>query len=140
MEPVGRGQIPRTPRLLSNSVRASLIICSESYSIGTEETMSDNYAKYDSTNEFSYLVITTYSWSRPIMKSYKFRLDIPSDKCLEYYRGTIQKLIVQLPDGFTIQIPTFLLKRFITSTGIQGEFVMTCDDDLGNATLRRSTE
>ncbi len=74
------------------------------------------------------------------MKSYKFSLDIPSDKCVEYYRGTIRNLRVQLPDGFTIQIPVSLLKRYITSGGIQGEFVMTCDDDLGNAKLRRSTE
>jgi hypothetical protein len=74
------------------------------------------------------------------MKSYKFHLDISSDKCLEYYRGTIRQVRVQLPDGFTVQIPASLLKRYITSTGIQGEFVMTCDDDLANAKLRKSTE
>ena len=71
------------------------------------------------------------------MKRFEFHLDISAEKCLEYYRGTVRQVVVRLPDGLTVQIAASLLKRFVTTTGIQGDFVLTCDDDLKNASVRR---
>lgn len=71
------------------------------------------------------------------MKRYVFHLDISAEKCLEYYRGTVRQVVVRLPDGLTVQIPASLLKRFVTSTGIQGDFALTCDDDFKDAKVRR---
>lgn len=71
------------------------------------------------------------------MKRYEFHLTLSSEEYLDYYRGTARSVLVHLSNGSSIQFPASLLKEFVTSGGIQGDFVLTCDDDLKNAKLKR---
>lgn len=73
------------------------------------------------------------------MKRFEFRLDISSEEFLDYYRGTVKQVLVHLDDGHTVQFPALLLKPFVTSGGIQGDFVLTCDDNFKNADLKKVT-
>lgn len=63
------------------------------------------------------------------MQRYEFKLNISSEKYLDYYRGAVQQVVVRCFDRVTIQFPASLLQQFITSTGIHGNFVLTCDDN-----------
>ncbi len=71
------------------------------------------------------------------VKRFEFRLSIPREKYLDYYRGTARDVVVHLSDGQTMQFPASLLVKFVTSTGVHGDFVLTCDDDFKNAELQR---
>lgn len=71
------------------------------------------------------------------MKRYEFHLDISSEEFLDYYRGTAKRVLVHLTDGRSVQFPASLLKQFVTSGGIQGDFVLTCDDEFKNANLKK---
>jgi hypothetical protein len=71
------------------------------------------------------------------MQRYEFQLNISSEKYLAYYRGTAQQVVVRCFDGVTIQFPASLLKQFITSTGIHGDFALTCEDNHKAANLQR---
>lgn len=71
------------------------------------------------------------------MKRFEFHLNISSEEYLDYYRGIARQVAVTSRDGLTVRFPASLLKRFVTSTGIQGDFVLTCDDNLKSAELQR---
>ena len=71
------------------------------------------------------------------MHRYEFQLNISSERYLAYYRGTVHQVVVRCFDGVTIQFPASLLKQFITSTGIHGNFALTCEDNLKGANLQR---
>lgn len=71
------------------------------------------------------------------MKRFEFHIDISSEQYLDYYRGTAKLVLVHLSDGRTVQFPASLLKKFVTSGGIHGRFVLTCDNDFANAELQR---
>jgi hypothetical protein len=71
------------------------------------------------------------------MKRFQFHLNISAEKYLDYYRGAIRHVVVRCPDGVTIQFPASLLQPFVTPTGIQGRFVLTCDDANKGADLQR---
>lgn len=71
------------------------------------------------------------------MKRYRFRLTLSSEEYLDYYRGTARSVLVHLANGSSIQFPASLLKQFVTSGGIQGDFVLTCDDNFKNPALRK---
>ncbi|MDR3682511.1 MAG: DUF2835 domain-containing protein [Geothrix sp.] len=73
------------------------------------------------------------------MKRFEFQLRISPERYLDYYRGTIRQVVVRCPDGVTIQFPASLLQPFVTPAGIQGSFVLTCDEDNKGADLQRST-
>ncbi len=72
------------------------------------------------------------------MKRFEFHLRISPERYLDYYRGAIRQVVVRCPDGVTVQFPASLLQAFVTPAGIQGEFVLTCDDSNRGADLRRS--
>jgi len=61
------------------------------------------------------------------MSRYEFHLHISSDAYLDYYRGTVHHVIVRCASGQTVQFPASLLQRFVTTEGIHGTFVLTCD-------------
>ena len=63
------------------------------------------------------------------MNRYEFQLHISSEAYLDYYRGTILHVIAQCATGQTVQFPASLLQRFVTTEGIQGSFVLTCDEN-----------
>jgi len=70
------------------------------------------------------------------MNRYEFQLNISSEDYLDYYRGTARQVVARSLQGVVIQFPAGLLVPFVTHTGIRGRFVLTCDDQRRNATLR----
>ncbi|MCF8209052.1 MAG: DUF2835 domain-containing protein [Rhodoferax sp.] len=73
------------------------------------------------------------------MKRFEFRLDISSHRYLNYYRGTVRQVVVGCTSGVSVQFPASFLTPFITTNGIHGDFVLTCDDDFKGSELRRLT-
>ena len=71
------------------------------------------------------------------MKRFEFRLSISAETYLDYYRGTVQQVVVRCADGQTLQFPASLLQPFITPSGIRGTFVLTCGDDNRGGSLER---
>ena len=71
------------------------------------------------------------------MKRFEFHLRISPEQYLDYYRGTVQQVLVRCPDGSTVQFPASLLKAFVAPAGIHGDFVLTCDDQNRGAILQR---
>ena len=74
---------------------------------------------------------------RPILKFFEFQLNLSDQKYLDYYRGSIKQVLVQCTDGVTIEFPASLLTKFVTSTGVHGRFVLTCDDEQKGSELSR---
>jgi hypothetical protein len=68
---------------------------------------------------------------------FEFGLAIPAQEYFHYYRGSINKVIATCVDGKTVQFPAGLLTPFVTTAGIRGRFVLTCDDDGKGAELNR---
>jgi hypothetical protein len=71
------------------------------------------------------------------MISVEFGLAIPAQEYLQYYRGSINKVIATCVDGKTVQFSAGLLTPFVTTAGTRGRFVLTCDDDGKGAELNR---
>ena len=71
------------------------------------------------------------------MKRYEFHLRISAERYLDYYRGIARQVVVRCPGGVTIQFPASLLQPFVTPAGIEGDFVLTCDEQNKGAELRR---
>lgn len=71
------------------------------------------------------------------MQRFEFQLNISAQRYLAYYRGSVRAVVVQSDTGATVQFPASLLTQFVTSTGIRGRFVLTCDDANRGADLRR---
>ena len=62
------------------------------------------------------------------MPAYEFHLNISPEQYEDYYRGLVRQVIVRCSTGQTLQFPASLLQRFVTPTGIEGRFVLTCDE------------
>ena len=71
------------------------------------------------------------------MIRFEFGLDISAQDYLRHYRGNINKVIATCADGKTVQFPSGLLTPFVTSSGVRGRFVLTCDDTGKGAALTR---
>ena len=71
------------------------------------------------------------------MKQFEFQIRLSAEDCLGYYRGTVHQVVVRCTSGATVQFPAALLKPFVTSTGVQGRFVLSCDEDNRNSVLER---
>ena len=71
------------------------------------------------------------------MNSYKLRLHISSAEYLGYYRGKVRHVVGRCTTGQTIQFPASLLQKFVTQDGIDGDFVLTCDDQHKCVDLQR---
>ena len=67
-----------------------------------------------------------------------FHLRLTSQQCLDYYRGAAPSVVVQADTGQTIQFPASLLRRFVTINGIEGDFVLTCDENHKNPRLEKA--
>jgi len=72
------------------------------------------------------------------MLRYAFRLSLSSDRYLAYYRGEVQHVVARCADGQTVQFPASLLTPFVSTSGVHGDFVLTCDDDHRGARLARA--
>ena len=73
------------------------------------------------------------------MKRFEFVLSISSQQYLAYYRGSVRQVVAQSTTGATVQFPAALLTPFVTTAGISGRFVLTCEDSGKGAVLRRAT-
>jgi len=71
------------------------------------------------------------------MQQFEFRLNISEQQYLNYYRGSVRQIIVRSSTGATIQFPASLLTKFVTSSGVQGHFLLTCDDAFKGSDVRR---
>ncbi len=71
------------------------------------------------------------------MNRFVFNLSISTQEYLPYYRGVVNKVVATCNDGTTVQFPAGLLTPFVTSGGIRGAFVLTCDEGGKGAQLRR---
>jgi Protein of unknown function (DUF2835) len=67
----------------------------------------------------------------------RFALNIPQDVLLSYYEGTARAVVVKSLDGRSIQFPANVLRRFVTSEGVQGVFEMEFDEDNKFVCMRR---
>lgn len=72
------------------------------------------------------------------MKQFEFHLSISEQQYLHYYRGAIRQIMVRSTRGATIQFPAALLTKFVTSSGVHGHFVLTCDDDFKGSEVTRA--
>jgi hypothetical protein len=71
------------------------------------------------------------------MKRFEFHLDISAKRYLNYYSGSVNQVVAQCKDGTSIQFPASFLTQFISTNGIHGDFVLTCDDKGKNSQLQR---
>jgi hypothetical protein len=62
------------------------------------------------------------------VKRYEFHLRITSEKFVDYYRGAMRHVVARSTDGQSVQFPASLLQRFLRPDGIEGRFVLTCDE------------
>jgi len=72
------------------------------------------------------------------VKRFEFVLSISSQQYLQYYRGAVRQVLAQSTTGATVQFPAALLTPFVTSAGISGRFVLTCEETGKGAELRRA--
>jgi hypothetical protein len=71
------------------------------------------------------------------MIRFEFGLAISSQEYLQYYRGSVNKVIATCADGKSVQFPAGLLTPYVTTAGIRGRFVLTCDAEGKGAVLKR---
>ena len=72
------------------------------------------------------------------MNRYVFHLRISPEQYLDYYRGSVRRVIVRSTSGQTVQFPASLLQRFLVKEGIYGDFVLVCDDNNKCIELQRA--
>lgn len=71
------------------------------------------------------------------MQEITFRLDIPAEEYLRFYRGEAQVVIVKAPDGRRVQLPAANLRPFVGMDGVHGRFVLRFDGRHKLVDLRR---
>jgi hypothetical protein len=71
------------------------------------------------------------------MPRYVIHLDLPPEKYLDYYRGTIRQVVARCTTGQNIQFPAALLRPHVTHGGIRGTFALSSDDQHKNVRLER---
>jgi hypothetical protein len=71
------------------------------------------------------------------MLQFEFQLDISAQDYLHYYRGTVRQVIARSTTGAAIQFPASLLTRFVTTSGIHGRFLLTCDENFKGSKIAR---
>jgi hypothetical protein len=62
------------------------------------------------------------------MYRYEFHIRITPGQYMDYYRGKIRQVIVPCTTGQKVQFPASLLQKFVSPEGIQGHFVLVCDE------------
>mgnify|MGYP000100095866 CR=1 FL=1 len=62
------------------------------------------------------------------MAEYRFRLRLSADQFRAYYEGAASAVIVTVTDGLRIQFPAKFLRRYLTHSGVFGEFIIRTDE------------
>ena len=65
----------------------------------------------------------------PLVKQISLSLQLTSRQVEEYYRGRARHVVAEAADGRIIQLPIKVLHPFISKQGIQGDFLVTTDDE-----------
>ena len=65
----------------------------------------------------------------PLVKQISLSLQLTSRQVEEYYRGRARHMVAEAADGRIIQLPIKVLHPFISKQGIQGDFLVTTDDE-----------
>ena len=63
------------------------------------------------------------------MKQIALSLHLTPSQVEEYYRGRARHVVAEAADGRMIQLPIQVLHAYISKQGIQGNFLVTTDDD-----------
>ena len=63
------------------------------------------------------------------MKQISLSLQLTPRQVEEYYRGRARHVVAEAADGRIIQLPIKVLHPFISKQGIQGDFLVTTDDE-----------
>lgn len=63
------------------------------------------------------------------MKQFSLSLKLTPRQVEEYYRGRAKQVVAEAADGRIIQLPIKVLHPFISKQGIQGDFLVTTNDD-----------
>ena len=71
------------------------------------------------------------------MPQFEFQLRLSTQDYLRYYRGDARQVVVRSSTGATVQFPAALLQKFVTASGVQGRFVLRCDDQCKGAEISR---
>jgi hypothetical protein len=66
-----------------------------------------------------------------------FSLNISADELLRYYQGVASMVVARSLDGRTVRFPASRLRPFMTTTGIQGRFTISFDDQHKFLEMRR---
>ena len=73
----------------------------------------------------------------PRLYSVTFRVHIPAEDYLRYYRGTARNVLVTAEDGRTVRFPARLLRGVVTREGITGRFRLIYDEQGNSHGLER---
>ena len=65
----------------------------------------------------------------PLVKQISLSLQLTSRQVEEYYLGRARHVVAKAADGRIIQLPIKVLHAFISKQGIQGDFLVTTDDE-----------
>lgn len=60
------------------------------------------------------------------MKFY-LTLNIPREEIMRYYKEGVQTVHAKTEDGKVIQFPISVVRSYIKQSGVQGRFVIECD-------------
>jgi len=71
------------------------------------------------------------------MPQFRFRLAISAERYLAFYRGEAREVVARCADGQVVQFPAALLQPFVSTAGIHGAFMLTCNDQNRGARLER---
>ncbi len=63
------------------------------------------------------------------MKQIAVSLYLSTKQVEEYYRGKARYVVVEAVDGRIVQLPIKVLHSFILEDGINGDFLVTTDDN-----------
>lgn len=61
------------------------------------------------------------------MPQVRLQLHIPAEEMLDYYRGLKLQVFAIDDDGRSVRFPASILKRFVTTNGVHGRFMLDYD-------------
>lgn len=71
------------------------------------------------------------------MQKMRFTVDISAEQIQSYYQGSAKFVRVQSDDGRTLKFPVSELQKFVSHTGVQGQFEIQFNDQFKLVSLNR---
>lgn len=60
---------------------------------------------------------------------FTFSLQLSADEYQRYYRGSAHNIIVMSHQGVSVKFPASSVRSFVTAGGVQGDFIITMDNN-----------